>query len=170
MLPTDEVLEALVMKIRKETRVPVSLSARLRLPTGWSDAEILDLSNNGLMLSSSADLFVGQVVELRRGPHVVFARIMWAKDGCFGAVPHQQLSIGALVNFEAKDRTIECPVERRAIKRSPFFEENDHLDGAGLLRTLRQLAIAAIIVGALLSFAFDPGPKAKIELYMLGTP
>lgn len=48
--------------------------------TGRRDACILDLSSRGLMIHASETVPGGSYLELRRGRHVIVARVVWSRD------------------------------------------------------------------------------------------
>jgi hypothetical protein len=64
----------------RELRRRVMITARLRTGAEWSDACILNISSRGLMIQSGRTAPEGASVELRRGEHVIVARVMW-RDG-----------------------------------------------------------------------------------------
>jgi hypothetical protein len=46
----------------------------------WTDACILNISSRGLMIHSARSAAEGSFIELRRGDHVIVARVVW-RDG-----------------------------------------------------------------------------------------
>lgn len=64
----------------RELRRRVVLPARLRSGVQWSDTCILNISSRGLMIHSGRAAPKGSTVELRRGEHVIVARVVW-RDG-----------------------------------------------------------------------------------------
>ena len=64
----------------RELRRRVVLPTRLRLGAAWSDACILNISSRGLMIRAARPIPQGSLVELRRGSHVIVARVVW-RDG-----------------------------------------------------------------------------------------
>jgi hypothetical protein len=52
----------------------------MRMDSSWCDACILNISSRGLMIHVSRGAPDGETVELRRGHHVIVARIVW-RDG-----------------------------------------------------------------------------------------
>ncbi len=65
---------------RRETRRQVVIPARLRSGARWSDACILNISQRGMMIHSGFAGPRGSTIELRRGEHVIVARVVW-RDG-----------------------------------------------------------------------------------------
>ena len=64
----------------RELRRRVVLPARMRMDSSWCDACILNISSRGLMIQLSRGAPNGDMVELRRGHHVIVARVVW-RDG-----------------------------------------------------------------------------------------
>lgn len=50
-----------------------------RVGARWSDACILNISSRGLMIRIGSSLGQGSVVEIRRGNHTIFARVVWCE-------------------------------------------------------------------------------------------
>lgn len=106
----------------RELRRRVMVSARLRSGAQWSDACILNISSRGLMIHSARAGPEGSLVELRRGDHVMIARVVWRRGGRAGLrsdepLPIEQiLSLGdaASLGLVASDGLI---VERRKQRR-----------------------------------------------------
>lgn len=65
---------------RREARREVVIPARLRSGAQWSDACILNISQRGMMIHSGFAGPRGSIIELRRGDHVIVARVVW-RDG-----------------------------------------------------------------------------------------
>src|SRR4051794_14708998 len=68
----------------RELRRNVVLPARMRHGLSWSDACILNISSRGLMIQSGRAAPQGSVIELRRGDHVIPARVMWSEGSRTG--------------------------------------------------------------------------------------
>lgn len=81
----------------RETRRPVSIGARLRKETGWSDAVVRDISTRGVMAVCSAPPMRGEFVELRCGSQVIVAQVVWARQGRFGARVRERLDLAEFV-------------------------------------------------------------------------
>src|SRR5512141_1251257 len=84
------------MKAR-EPRRKVMLKARLRIGAAWRDACILDLSTRGLMIQANEPLRGGSYIEIRRGQHVIIARVMWTRDRRCGLLTQDPLSTEAII-------------------------------------------------------------------------
>lgn len=84
------------MKAR-EPRKTVLIKARLRDGATWRDAMILNLSSRGLMIRAEQPPANGSYLELRRGRHVIVARVMWRRDGLCGLRAQDRLPTEAII-------------------------------------------------------------------------
>jgi len=64
----------------RELRRRVLLPARMRADSSWCDACILNISSRGLMIQVGRGAPNATMVEVRRGEHVIRARVVW-RDG-----------------------------------------------------------------------------------------
>jgi hypothetical protein len=64
----------------RELRRRVVLPARMRADSGWCDARILNISSRGMMIDVGRGAPRADTIELRRGTHVILARVVW-RDG-----------------------------------------------------------------------------------------
>lgn len=69
----------------------------MRVGSGWHDACILDLSSRGLMIQASVPPPGGSYLELRRGRHVIIARVMWSHDRRCGLRSQDDLPTEAII-------------------------------------------------------------------------
>lgn len=72
------------------------IKARLRDGALWSDALIINMSSRGLLVRSDQSPNRGSYLEIRRGPYVIVARVVWANADRFGVqtqdiVPSERL-------------------------------------------------------------------------------
>ena len=74
------------------------IKARMRVGAAWRDACILDLSSRGLMIQSSEPPANGSYLELRRGRHVIVARVMWSRDRRCGLRAQDVLPTEAIIS------------------------------------------------------------------------
>ncbi len=82
----------------REPRKKVMIKARMRVGSAWRDACILDLSSRGLMIQSSDPLPGGSYLELRRGRHIIVARVMWSRDRRCGLLSQDPLPTDAIIS------------------------------------------------------------------------
>lgn len=109
------------MKTR-EQRQPVLLKARLRLDGGWADGTVLNLSRRGMMIQSASPPPGGSYLEIRRGVHVIVARVVWTRAHRFGVRAQDVIDIDGLIR--EPDRSAPPgpraePIERRSANRPP---------------------------------------------------
>jgi hypothetical protein len=74
------------------------IGARMRLGVRWSDVCILNLSSRGLMARSAEVPQPGSYVEMRRGCHIIVARVVWTDDQRFGAMTQDVLPLDQIVH------------------------------------------------------------------------
>ena len=80
----------------REPRLNVMIKARVRAGASWNDAMILNMSSKGLLVRSERPPSRGSFLEIRRGHHVIVARVIWSGADRFGVqsqdpVPAAQL-------------------------------------------------------------------------------
>ena len=83
----------------RELRRRVVLPARLRTGAQWSDACILNISSRGMMIHSGRAGPEGTRVELRRGEHVIIARVMWCDGGRAGLRSDERLPVEEIMSL-----------------------------------------------------------------------
>jgi Flp pilus assembly pilin Flp len=69
------------------------INARMRNGSKWSDLSILNMSSRGLMGRSPEAPKPGSYVEVRRGQHVIVARVVWTDEQLFGVSTQDVLPI-----------------------------------------------------------------------------
>ena len=117
------------------------IRARMRYGASWKDICILNLSSRGMMVRSSVAPLPGSYVEMRRGSHVIVARVVWANDYKFGVLTQDRLPVDALASGGAVAKPIaDIPVERRATPRRPNRLDDRHA--------------ASRLIGRLLEYGF----------------
>ena len=107
----------------RELRRRVVLPTRMRLGAAWSDACILNISSRGLMIRASRPVPHGALVELRRGSHMIVARVVWRDGAKAGLHAEERLPVediltlgqGAAIQVIASQRY--PAVERRRQSR-----------------------------------------------------
>jgi hypothetical protein len=76
------------------------LPARLRSGSQWTDTCILNISSRGLMIHSSRPADHGSVVELRRGPHVIVARVVWREGTRVGLQVEERVPVEEILSVD----------------------------------------------------------------------
>lgn len=138
----------------REPRQKVLLDARLRHDAGWSDARILDISRRGLMARAPVTPSRGAYVEFCRGTHRIVARVVWARDGQFGAMARDPIEIAAVARGDqAPPPPANLNNDRRRIVRAERADEREER-GRRRSRRLEFAAMVALGCGAA-ALAFD---------------
>jgi len=83
----------------RELRRRVVLPARMRLGASWSDTCILNVSSHGLMIHTGREVARGTQVELRRGDHIILARVVWRDGGRAGLQSEERVPIEDIVTI-----------------------------------------------------------------------
>ena len=126
------------------------LPARMRTGAQWSDACILNISSRGMMIHSGRAGPEGTTVELRRGDHVIVARVVWREGGRAGLQVDDRLPVDEILSLSQSGslRLVACEgsiVERR---KRPRLEQSDaRLRG----RVMEFVGVGAIALGLALS-------------------
>ena len=115
----------------REPRKKVMIKARMRVGAAWSDACILDMSTRGLMIQATDPPPGGSYLELRRGRHVIVARVVWSRDRRAGLRSQDPLPTEAIIAEpdQSAGPPIVAGVERRAeplarVKPAPRHEHS----------------------------------------------
>jgi hypothetical protein len=120
----------------REERTKVLVKARMRVIAEWLDVCISNISSRGMLLQSTRAPERGSYVELRRGRHVVIARVVWTSEDRFGIHAQDNLSVDAIVadpNASATDNLVEAIfVERRATPRRRTDPERSRTAGRAI--------------------------------------
>jgi hypothetical protein len=111
---------AMALRLR-EPRRKVLIKARMRVGASWSDACILDLSSRGMLVQSRSIPQRGNYLEIRRGRHVVVARVVWSLDQRFGVQTQEPVCADDLLretdNSSIGAQPFSATVERRSTNR-----------------------------------------------------
>jgi hypothetical protein len=91
----------------------------------WSDVCIRNMSSRGLLLQGQSPPRPGSYVEVRRGSHIIVARVVWTKDQEFGAraqdlLPIEQIVRGPERTASGVGRADQDPTERPTAARQGF--------------------------------------------------
>lgn len=129
------------------------IQARMRADASWSDVCILNLSSRGLLVRAPDAPSRGSYLEIRRGPYVIVARVVWSNADRFGARTQEVIPADGLIHQPDRDLPKMLPdgqfVERRATARST---RQKHEDSRWQSRSMEFAAIALLgAVGAMLS-------------------
>ena len=136
------------------------IPARLKSGAGWDDACIVDVSRRGVGLKAESAPSRGAYVEIRRGMHVIVARVVWSVGQRFGVAAQDDIPIGLIAADQAPPpeppKAVASADRRRAQRRLANRAEASRTWG----RRLQFVAVAvaglaaAMVVGAQVRSAF----------------
>jgi hypothetical protein len=129
----------------RELRRRVLVPARLRHGSSWSDACILNVSSRGLMIHTGRPISSGTIVEVRRGQHVIVARVIWRDGGRAGLRAEDRVPVEHIVTLGQSPALQLTAIEER--RRHPRPEERNRLRGRAV-EFGGVLLIAAALTGA----------------------
>jgi hypothetical protein len=107
----------------------VLIPARLKQDAGWSDVCIRDISPRGLLVQGGSPPRRGSYVEVRRGGHVIIAKVAWAKEQQFGLTTQDLLPVDALIHQpnatfgRSQPESSSATEEKRAVPRKISSEQ-----------------------------------------------
>lgn len=132
----------------RELRRRVVVPARLRHGAAWTDACILNISARGLMIHTGRPITKGTQVEVRRGDHVIIARIIGRDGGRAGLRAEDRVPVEEIMTF-GQSPTLQLtagPVERR---EHPRAQERSRLRGRAMEFGAVIAISASLAVGSL---------------------
>lgn len=108
----------------RELRRRVVLPARLRHGAQWADACILNVSSRGLMIHAARAGQLGSLIELRRGEHVIVARVVWREGSRAGLQSEDRIPVEEIMSLSGSQAlqlvaNEGALVERRRHRRPP---------------------------------------------------
>ena len=122
---------------------------------GWHDACILDLSRRGAGLQAATAPRRGTYVEVRRGFHVIVARVVWSRGHRFGVATQDDLPVDSIAADRApSSRTHQFEgraADRRLLPRAVPDRAEASRGWSQRLQFLSAVmggAVAAMIAGA----------------------
>jgi hypothetical protein len=150
-------VESAVVKLREE-RQKVMIKARMLSGTSWDDVCVLNLSAHGVGIQAAEPPPRGTYVEIRRGSHVIVARVAWSKGHRAGLRSQDRIFIKAIVNdtATAPPRNAGQPLERRRVPRTA---QQPHEQSRSLGRAM-EFVCFAVIAGAVALTAFGAVEQA----------
>ena len=132
----------------RELRRRVVVPARLRHGASWSDTCILNLSSRGLMIHTSQQVAPGTAVEIRRGEHVIIARVVWRSGGRAGLQAEERLPVEEIMTV-GQAPALQLTADSGDRRRYPRPEDRSRAQGrmiefAGAGVVALSLAVAAL--------------------------
>ena len=107
------------------------MPARMRHGSSWSDACILNVSSRGLMIHTGRPISHGSRVEIRRGEHVIVARVVWRDGGRAGLRAEDRVPIQDIITL-GKSPSLQLATEQGERRRHPRPVERNRLRGRAL--------------------------------------
>jgi hypothetical protein len=164
------------MKAR-EPRRTVYLSARMRMGATWGDIVIRNISSRGLLVEGSSAPPRGTYLELRRGRHVIVARVAWSGGDRFGLQTQAPLAVDAIVaepgTAAPAVRNAEPAFERRAVPRIPAArriaeraERSRRLARATQFVSIVAFSLSTVAFGGAVLAETLSAPLAQVSKYL----
>lgn len=132
----------------RELRRRVIVPARLRQGIGWSDVSILNVSSRGLLIQAARPLEPGSHVELRKGRHVIKARVVWRDAARAGLQADDRLPVE-----EIASPAVSCEFQpgvadrrRRSRRATDYGNKGRTIEFAGVLGLVFTLAAVAAAI------------------------
>lgn len=147
----------------------MTVPARLRMGSSWSDACILNVSSRGVLIHVPQPPQRGSYVELRRGDQVIIGRVMWSKGSRAGLRAQDRVPVEAIVtNKTASGLRLTAPggapVERR---RAPRRHEQSRWRGRAfefVSITLAGAILSVLLVSAMSRAVAEPLSRVRTAL------
>ena len=149
------------------------IKSRMRVGASWNDALILNLSSRGMMLRADQSSNRGAYLEIRRGPHVIVARVVWSGSGRFVVQTQDPVPADSLIRDPDKAALPAKPgspdiKERRATPRPAEVRHESNRQKARIVEfvaiTLACGAAAFLIGSSVLEIVASPLGKAQAAL------
>jgi PilZ domain len=137
--------------------------ARLRHGASWSDACILNLSSRGLMIHTSRQIPEGTQVEVRRGDHVIVARVVWRDGARAGLQSEERVPVEQIMTLgQSPALQLTAAVGER--RKSPRPQDHSRLRGRAF-EFAGVLAVAVSLAGCAMSMVHDAlaGPLVAVS-------
>ena len=143
----------------REERQKVMIKARMRSGVSWHDVCVLNLSPHGVGIQVAEPPARGTYVEIRRGSHVIVARVAWSKGHRAGLRSQDPIFIQSIVKDTAATppQVAGQPVERR---RAPRTAQQQRHDRSRVLGRAMEFVCFALVAGAVALTAFGSVEQA----------
>ncbi|HET7605530.1 MAG TPA: PilZ domain-containing protein [Sphingomicrobium sp.] len=132
----------------RELRRRVVIPARLRHGASWSDTCILNVSSRGLMIHSGRPIVEGTQVEVRRGDHVIVARVMWRDGGRAGLHAEERVPVEEIMTL-GQSPSLQLTAGLGERRKRPRPEDRRRLRGRAI-EFAGVVTIAASLAGGAL--------------------
>ncbi len=95
----------------------LSVPCRMNVGGKWSSGCIHELSDKGMLVSTSEPPPLGTYVEIRRGTLVIIGRVVWNGGSRFGVRTQDPISLATLLSEPVLDRRSKT-IDRRSASRA----------------------------------------------------
>lgn len=126
----------------REPRRKILITARMRWGSDWRDICLLNISSRGALAQAVLPPSQGTYVEIRRGPHLLLARVMWTEKHRFGVLTQDPIRIDDFVSdlggsgkTQGQVASTVYQAERRATVRKPAASDR-HERSRAMARSL----------------------------------
>lgn len=138
-------------KRARESRVPVSLKARLKSEIGWGDSQICNVSSRGMMVRHIPPPPLGSYVEVCRGPFSIVGRVRWIAGDRFGVQSLEDIDLDEL---RSPGKAPTAPVSDRRRRARPTASQVAQIPDYGAQleasnRLARQLQFLVIVLAGM---------------------
>ena len=147
---------------QREPRHSVILPVRIRMDSGWHDAQLRNVSSRGLMLVMKDPPPKGSFIEIRRGTDInVVGQVRWSGPDRCGIRSQDRINVAYLMSNKAQQsparKAGHAVMERRATARVITPEEAAERSRQKSLLMQRIFILVAGVAGALFlaSLLFD---------------
>ena len=157
-------------KRARESRVPVSLKARLKSEVGWGDSQICNVSSRGMMVRHIPPPPLGSYVEVCRGPFSIVGRVRWIAGDRFGVQSLEDIDLDEL---RSPGKAPAAPVSDRRRRARPAVSQIAQIPDYGAqLEASRRLArhlqftvmvLAGMTMALILTQLFAASLKAPLD-------
>ena len=115
----------------RELRRRVVVPARLRHGASWTDACILNVSSRGLMIHTGRPIVEGTQVEVRRGDHIIVARVMWRDGGRAGLKAEERVPVEEIMTL-GQSPSLQLTAATGERRKHPRPGDNSRLRGRAI--------------------------------------
>lgn len=144
----------------------------MRTGSAWNDICLLNMSSRGALARAASPPPKGTYIEVRRGSHVIVARVVWTEQHHFGVVSQDAIPIDQVI-ADADSSTKQAPpvpaptADRRASARKPSTMERH--EGSRIMARALEFCFIAGAGAAFAGLAFGlvqtalAAPMAKVS-------
>jgi hypothetical protein len=147
----------------RELRRRVMVPARLRHGSSWSYTCILNLSSRGLMIHTSHPVQQGAEVEIRRGDHVIVARVVWREGARAGLQSDDRVPVAEIMLL-GQSPALQLTAAGGERRKQPRREDQSRFRGRAM-EFAGVIAVGASLAGCAMSLVHDAlaGPLAAVS-------